>query len=158
MSALCLSWSLRHCWFGFSLHWAFTAGLTWQLKKQHTECICLCFLLYFSLYPGLSSEKKKKQTNTTHIRRTEFTLTIPSLPFQKSAHAPPLLCIAGRSPAQSQRLTLSLFCWTCCNVQPHFCNFPKRNWCLLRVSDLGKLFKCGVSLCLDQLSWLYLCC
>lgn len=152
MSALCLSWSLRHCWFGFSLHWAFTAGLTWQLKKQHTECICLCFLLYFSLYPGLSSEKKKNQTNTTHIRRTEFTLTIPSLPFQKSAHAPPLLCIAGRSPAQSQRLTLSLFCWTCCNVQPHFCNFPKRNWCLLRVSDLGKLFKCGVSLCLDQLS------
>lgn len=146
MSALCLSWSLRYCWFGFFLHWAFTAGLTWQLKKQHTECICLCFLLYFSLYPGLSPEKKP---NTTHIRRTELTLTILSLPFHKSAHAPPLPCTAGRSPAQSQGLTLSLFCWTF---------FPKRNWCLLRVSDLGKLFTCDVSLCLDQLSWLYLCC
>lgn len=155
MSALCLSWSLRHCWFGFFLHWAFTAGLTWQLKKQHTECICLWFLLYVSLYPGPSPEKKP---NTTHIRRTELTLTILSLPFQKSAHAPPLLCIAVRSPAQSQGLTLSLFCWTCCNVQSHLYSFTKRNWCLLRVSDLEELFKCGVSLCLDQLSWIYLCC
>lgn len=156
MSALCLSWSHRHCWFGFFLHWAFTAGLTWQLKKQHTECICLCFLLYFSLCPGLSPEKKK--TNTTHIRRTRLTLTILSFPFQKSARAPPLLCTAGRSPAQSQGLILSFFCWTCCNVQPHLCDFPKRNCCLLRVSDLGKPFKCDVSLCLDQLSWPYLCC
>lgn len=155
MSALCLSWSLQHCWFGFFLHWAFTAGLTWQLKKQHTDCICLCFLLYFSLYPGHSPEKKT--TNTTHIRRTGLTLTILSLPFKKSVHAPPLLCIAGRRPTQSQGLTLNLFCWTCCNVQPHLYNFPKRNWCLLSVSDLGKHFKCDVSLCLDQFSWLYLC-
>lgn len=69
MSALCLSWSLRHWWFGLFLHWAFTAGLTWRLKKQHTECICLCFLLYFTLYPGPPSEKKNKKQNTNKKNR-----------------------------------------------------------------------------------------
>lgn len=62
MSALCLSWSLWRCWFGLFLHWAFTAGLTWQLKEQHTEFICLHFIFYFILDPGLPPE----QNNQTH--------------------------------------------------------------------------------------------
>lgn len=156
MSALCLSWSLRHCWFGLFLHWAFTAGLTWQLKEQHTECICLCFLLYFTLYPGPPPEKKQ---NTTHIRRIELTWTILSLPFQKSAHAPPLPCITGKSPAQTRdSLWASFVEHTAMRSLISVASQIEIRVYLRWVSDLLKLFKCDVSLCLDQMSWLYLCC
>lgn len=60
MSALCLSWSLWRCWFGLFLHWAFTAGLTWQLKEQHTEFICLCFIFYFTLDTGFPPEQNNQ--------------------------------------------------------------------------------------------------
>lgn len=118
----------------------------------------VCVFYYTSLFILAPLLKKNTKQNATHIRRTELTLPILSPPFQRSACAPPLLCIAGRSPAQSQGLALSLFCRTCCNAQPHLYSFPNSNWCLLRVSDLLKLFKCDVSLCLDQKYWLYLRC
>lgn len=82
MSAICLSWSLWRGWFGLVLYWASTAGLTWQLKEQHTEFICLCFIFYFTLYPGLPPDYQITRPNPTHEMRThsEYRLSTLSIP------------------------------------------------------------------------------